>query len=195
MATWNCNGSMRLDVGAFEDSFRDRDIVLFSQTHQVAGAWTAYAACGDGRHPTRQLRDLSMGVEGYGPIWLMVVVFFTFPTLTHCHPSSHFILLPRTISSSAARAVFFIPRGVGYMIVYGGVVFSCIILAIAICWCLAHKLKYKIKSDDLFKDAAPSCASARERKISKYQAIIDRIEGPAWMTTETFSESEGEIVC
>ncbi|MCO5560700.1 hypothetical protein L7F22_014317 [Adiantum nelumboides] len=37
MATWNCNGSMRLDVGAFEDSFRDKDIVFFSKTHQAHG--------------------------------------------------------------------------------------------------------------------------------------------------------------
>ncbi|MCO5601279.1 hypothetical protein L7F22_055398 [Adiantum nelumboides] len=37
MATWNCNGSMRLDVGAFEDNFRDRDIVFFSETHQAPG--------------------------------------------------------------------------------------------------------------------------------------------------------------
>ncbi|KAH7306470.1 hypothetical protein KP509_22G014500 [Ceratopteris richardii] len=37
MATWNCNGSMRLDIGAFEESFRDRDIVFFSETHQAPG--------------------------------------------------------------------------------------------------------------------------------------------------------------
>ncbi|KAH7438052.1 hypothetical protein KP509_05G103200 [Ceratopteris richardii] len=37
MATWNCNGSMRLDIGAFEDSFRDRDIVFFSETHRAPG--------------------------------------------------------------------------------------------------------------------------------------------------------------
>ena len=37
MAAWNCNGSYRLDVGAFEDSFKDRDIVFYSETHQVPG--------------------------------------------------------------------------------------------------------------------------------------------------------------
>ena len=34
---WNCNGSYRLDVGAFEDSYRDRDIVFYSETHQARG--------------------------------------------------------------------------------------------------------------------------------------------------------------
>ena len=37
MAAWNCNGSLRLDVGAFEDSFKDRDIVFYSETHQAPG--------------------------------------------------------------------------------------------------------------------------------------------------------------
>ena len=37
MAAWNCNGSMRLDIGAFEESFKDRDIVFFSETHQAPG--------------------------------------------------------------------------------------------------------------------------------------------------------------
>ena len=37
MAAWNCNGSYRLDVGAFEDSFRGRDIVFYSETHQAPG--------------------------------------------------------------------------------------------------------------------------------------------------------------
>ena len=34
---WNCNGSLRLDVEAFEDSFKDRDIVFYSETHQALG--------------------------------------------------------------------------------------------------------------------------------------------------------------
>ena len=37
MAIWNCNGSMKLGVGAFEDSFKDRDIIFYSKTHQALG--------------------------------------------------------------------------------------------------------------------------------------------------------------
>ena len=37
MAAWNCNGSMKLDVGAFEDSFKGRDIIFYSETHQTPG--------------------------------------------------------------------------------------------------------------------------------------------------------------
>ena len=37
MAAWNCNGSMKLDVGAFEDSFKGRDIIFYSETHQPPG--------------------------------------------------------------------------------------------------------------------------------------------------------------
>ena len=33
MAAWNCNGSLKLDVGAFEDSFKGRDIIFYSETH------------------------------------------------------------------------------------------------------------------------------------------------------------------
>lgn len=35
---------MRLDVGAFEDSFRDRDIVFFSETHQAPGQLMPHVA-------------------------------------------------------------------------------------------------------------------------------------------------------
>ncbi|MCO5597557.1 hypothetical protein L7F22_051635 [Adiantum nelumboides] len=37
MAAWNCNGSFRLDVGAFQDSFFGREIVFYSETHQAPG--------------------------------------------------------------------------------------------------------------------------------------------------------------
>ena len=37
MALWNCNGSLRLDVGAFEESFKGRDIIFYSETHQAPG--------------------------------------------------------------------------------------------------------------------------------------------------------------
>ena len=37
MAVWNCNGSLKLDVGAFEDSFKGRDIIFYSKTHQDRG--------------------------------------------------------------------------------------------------------------------------------------------------------------
>ena len=37
MDAWNCNGSMKLDVGAFEDSFKGRDIIFYSETHQTTG--------------------------------------------------------------------------------------------------------------------------------------------------------------
>ena len=35
MALWNCNGSLRLDVRAFEDSFKGQDIIFYSETHQA----------------------------------------------------------------------------------------------------------------------------------------------------------------
>ena len=38
MAAWNCNGSLKLDAGAFEDSFRGRDIIFYSETHQAPGS-------------------------------------------------------------------------------------------------------------------------------------------------------------
>ena len=37
MAAWNCNGSYKIDVGAFEDSFKGRDMVFYSETHQRPG--------------------------------------------------------------------------------------------------------------------------------------------------------------
>ena len=37
LAVWNCNGSLKLDVGAFEDSFKSRDIIFYSETHQTPG--------------------------------------------------------------------------------------------------------------------------------------------------------------
>ena len=37
MAVWNCNGSLKLDVGAFKDSFKGRDIIFYSETHQAPG--------------------------------------------------------------------------------------------------------------------------------------------------------------
>ena len=38
MAVWNCNGSVKLDVGAFEDSVKGRDIIFFWETHQAPGS-------------------------------------------------------------------------------------------------------------------------------------------------------------
>ena len=37
MAIWNCSGSLKLDVGAFEDSFKGRDIIFYSETQQAPG--------------------------------------------------------------------------------------------------------------------------------------------------------------
>ena len=37
MALWNCNGSLRLNVVAFEDSFKGQDIIFYSETHQAPG--------------------------------------------------------------------------------------------------------------------------------------------------------------
>ena len=37
MATWNCNGSYKIDVGAFKDSFKGRDMVFYLETHQRPG--------------------------------------------------------------------------------------------------------------------------------------------------------------
>ena len=37
MAVWNCNGSLKLDVGAFEDNFKGRDIIFYLETHQAPG--------------------------------------------------------------------------------------------------------------------------------------------------------------
>lgn len=68
MAAWNCNGSYRLDVGAFEDSFKDRDIVFYSETHQVPGQSmprvTGYLWETAGRPDTRSLR----GSRGSGGV-------------------------------------------------------------------------------------------------------------------------------
>ena len=38
LAVWSCNGSMKLDVGAFKDSFKGRDIIFYSETHQAPGS-------------------------------------------------------------------------------------------------------------------------------------------------------------
>ena len=37
MAAWNCNGSYKIDVGAFEDNFKGKDMVFYSKTHQRPG--------------------------------------------------------------------------------------------------------------------------------------------------------------
>ncbi|KAI5066428.1 hypothetical protein GOP47_0019052 [Adiantum capillus-veneris] len=127
---------------------------------------------------------------GYGPSWLLFLVFlfFTSPTLAHRQVPSPNSLLPHCTGlrapSSAAHGIFFIPRWVRQMIVYGGIGFSCVLFAVAFCWCIAHELQNRIKTDDLDKYAAPSCAATRERKRSKYQSVIDLIETPAWMKTE-----------
>ena len=38
MAVWNCNGSLKLDVGAFKDSFKGRDMIFYSKTGQAPGS-------------------------------------------------------------------------------------------------------------------------------------------------------------
>ena len=38
MAVWNCNKSLKRDVGAFEDSFKGRDNIFYSETHQAPGS-------------------------------------------------------------------------------------------------------------------------------------------------------------
>ena len=40
MAVWNCNGSLKLDVGvgAFKDNVKGRDIIFYLETHQAAGS-------------------------------------------------------------------------------------------------------------------------------------------------------------
>ena len=35
IATWNGNGSLKLDVSAFEDSFKEREIIFYSEMHQA----------------------------------------------------------------------------------------------------------------------------------------------------------------
>ena len=37
MAAWNCNGSYKIDVGAFKDSFKGRDMVFYLEMHQRPG--------------------------------------------------------------------------------------------------------------------------------------------------------------
>ena len=34
MTIWNCNGSLRTDVGYFEDTFKNTDIAMYTETHQ-----------------------------------------------------------------------------------------------------------------------------------------------------------------
>ena len=34
MTIWNCNGSLRTDVGYFEDTLKNTDIAIYTETHQ-----------------------------------------------------------------------------------------------------------------------------------------------------------------
>ena len=68
MAAWNCNGSYKIDVGAFEDSFRDGDIVFYLEMHQIAGqvmpsvtGYTWEIAC---RRPNTRSQHGSRGSGG-----------------------------------------------------------------------------------------------------------------------------------
>lgn len=38
MTIWNYNGSLRLDAGYFEDTFRGQDIAMYTETHQCKGS-------------------------------------------------------------------------------------------------------------------------------------------------------------
>ena len=45
LAVWNYNGSMKLDVGAFKDNFKGRDIIFYSETIVT---WDGLRECRDG---------------------------------------------------------------------------------------------------------------------------------------------------
>ena len=68
MAAWNCNGSMKLDVGAFEDSFKGRDIIFYSETHQDRGGTLPRVT---GYHwETTCRQEVSQSVEDVGQeVW------------------------------------------------------------------------------------------------------------------------------
>ena len=59
LAAWNCNGSLRLHVGAFEDSFKGRDIVFYLETHQAPGQLLPHVIATNGRQRVEQRLDLS----------------------------------------------------------------------------------------------------------------------------------------
>ena len=38
MTIWNCNGSLQTNVGYFEDTFKNTDIAMYTETYQCMGS-------------------------------------------------------------------------------------------------------------------------------------------------------------
>ena len=66
MTIWNCNGSLRTDVRYFEDTFKNTDIAMYTETHQCMAStlrykdidWSQYVVPNLGHQEALEVREV-----------------------------------------------------------------------------------------------------------------------------------------